>query len=110
MLHNEASLKQKQTEARQLRAEALEHRRRVQLAQFRDRMRRSKIANGLPIPDDLKEQPWERRIASGEVCCCVVLASLTVCCCGINSNCCMCSAHVCGQAPCKEGRTGCRSL
>jgi hypothetical protein len=67
LLRSESSLREKREEAKQARAEEKEHERRVQLAQYRDRLRRRKVADGLPIPEDLKEQPWERRIAAGEV-------------------------------------------
>ncbi len=48
-----------------------ERKRRMDLAAFRDRLRRRKLADGEPIPEDLKEQEWERVLARTQVCVCV---------------------------------------
>ncbi len=40
----------------------------MDLAAFRDRLRRRKLADGEPIPEDLKEQEWERVLARSQVC------------------------------------------
>ena len=67
MLQNTGEEGKKRDEARKIRMAAKERERRLSLAQYRDRLRRRKIADGLPIPDDLKEQEWERLIARGDV-------------------------------------------
>ena len=68
LIHGEAEVKKMRDEAKRLREEGKEKERRKLLAQHRDKVRRRMIADGVPLPENLKEQEWERQIARGEVC------------------------------------------
>lgn len=67
MLKGHGELAVKREAARKLREEGKERERRLLLAQHRDKIRRRMVADGIPVPEALKEQEWERQIARGEV-------------------------------------------
>lgn len=67
MLRSEGEIARKRAQAKKERDDKRERERRLSLAQYRDRVRRRKIADGLPLPEELKEQEWERLIARGDV-------------------------------------------
>lgn len=67
LLKSDAVVNKRRADAMKARLAKKEHSRRLELANYRDRMRRRKLADGEPIPDDLKEQEWERALAKSEV-------------------------------------------
>ncbi len=56
-------IQRRRADAKKDRAALKADKRKRELAAFRDRLRRRKLADGEPIPDDLVEQEWERVIA-----------------------------------------------
>jgi hypothetical protein len=68
LLSSEELIQKRRLAAKQDRQAVKERKRRMDLAAFRDRLRRRKLADGEPIPEDLKEQEWERVLARSQVC------------------------------------------